>query len=207
MAMRAGECGPLRQWAIDHQIKVGSYLGAEDFVAVAQAHIMADTESLGTAGVEWLERWAALPRDQRLVRIPTITDPRGTDFAAAHRLKQQPWMLDLERRAVTAFEALGVLMTNTCINYQTILPPVRGEHLALGDTGVTIYSNSVMGAHSNFEGGPSARAAGLTGRTPRYGYHLDSHRVGSMHFALQHQPADFADWGALGGIVGRAATR
>ena len=34
-------------------------------------------------------------------------------------------------------------MTNTCINYQTILPPVRGEHLAFGDTGVVIYSNSV----------------------------------------------------------------
>ena len=54
---------------------------------------------------------AALPPDERRVRIPTITDPRGTDFAAAHRLKQQPWMLDLERRAIAAFEALGVLMT------------------------------------------------------------------------------------------------
>ena len=37
-------------------------------------------------------------------------------------------MLDLERRAIAAFEALGVLMTDTCINYQTIMPPVRGEH-------------------------------------------------------------------------------
>ena len=47
--------------AIAHQIKVGDYLGADDFVPVGQAHIMADTESLGAAGVEWLERWAALP--------------------------------------------------------------------------------------------------------------------------------------------------
>jgi len=45
--------------------------------------------------------------------------------------------------------------------------------LAMGDTGVVIYSNSVFGARSNFEGGPSALAAALTGRTPRYGYHLD----------------------------------
>jgi len=49
IAMRAGECGPLRQWAIEHQIRVGDYLVAEDFVAVVQAHIMADTESLGVA--------------------------------------------------------------------------------------------------------------------------------------------------------------
>ena len=59
--MCAGVHGPLRQWAIDHQIRVGRYLGAEDFVPVSQAHIMADTESLGAAGVEWLERLAALP--------------------------------------------------------------------------------------------------------------------------------------------------
>src|SRR5512132_3591430 len=99
-ALRAGECGEAAQWAIEHQIKVGSYLGAADFVPVTQAHIMADTESLGPAGVEWLERMAALPPDQRRLRIPAITDPRGTDFAAAHRLKQQPWMIDLERRAI-----------------------------------------------------------------------------------------------------------
>jgi predicted aconitase len=83
--MRAGELGPMRQWAIEHRIKVGRYLGAENFAPVVQAHIMADTESLGVAGVAWLERWASLPAAQRKVRIPTITDPRGTDFAAAGR--------------------------------------------------------------------------------------------------------------------------
>src|SRR3954469_12461461 len=79
-AMHAGAFGPAVQWAIAHQIKVGDYLGAADFVPVTQAHIMADTESLGLAGVAWLERMAALPGAQRQVRIPTITDPRGTDF-------------------------------------------------------------------------------------------------------------------------------
>src|SRR5258707_13254490 len=108
-ALRAGAFGRAAQWAIEHQIKVGRYLGAGDSVAVSQAHVMADTESLGAAGVEWLERLARLPAAERRVRIPTITDPRGTDFAAAQRLGQQPWMVDLERRAIAAFEALGVL--------------------------------------------------------------------------------------------------
>jgi predicted aconitase len=204
-AMQAGKFGPLRQWAIEHQIRVGSYLGAENFVPVSQAHIMADTESLGVAGVEWLEGWTRLPNDQRRVRIPTITDPRGTDFASAQRLKQQPWMLELERRAVAAFEAFGVLMTDTCINYQTIMPPVRGEHVAYGDTGVVIYSNSVCGARSNFEGGPSALSAGLTGRTPRYGYHLDVHRQATLIINVAWTPRELNEWGALGGIVGRLA--
>jgi predicted aconitase len=204
-AMRAGAFGPALQWAIEHQIKVGSYLGAADFVPVTQAHIMADTESLGVAGVEWLERWAKLPADQRRVRVPTITDPRGTDFASAHKLKHQPWMLELERRAIAAFEALGVLMTDTCINYQTIMAPVRGEHCAYGDTGVTIYGNSVCGARSNFEGGPSALSAGLTGRTPRYGYHLDERRKATLIVHTAFTPRALNDWGALGGIVGRMA--
>src|SRR5262249_50028066 len=112
-ALCAGAFGRAAQWAIEHQIKVGRYLGARDFVPVTQAHIMADTESLGPAGVEWLERLAGLPAHARRVRIPTITDPRGTDFAAAHRLKQQPRMVDLEPRALTAMEARGGLIAHT----------------------------------------------------------------------------------------------
>jgi hypothetical protein len=204
-AMLAGEFGPLRQWAIDHQMRVGRYLKAPDFVSVMQAHIMADTESLGAAGVEWLENWTKLPAEQRRVRIPTITDPRGTDFAAANKLKQQPWMLELERRTIAAFEALGILMTDTCINYQTIMPPVRGEHTAYGDTGVVIYSNSVCGARSNFEGGPSALSAGLTGRTPRYGFHLDEFRRATLIVNVNWTPKSLNEWGALGALVGRLA--
>jgi predicted aconitase len=203
-AMLAGEMGPARQWAIGHQLAVGSFFDAADLVRVGQAHIMADTESLGASGVAWLEALAALPSAERRVSIPTITDPRGLDFASYKRLRQTETMAELEARTVRAFEALGVLLTNTCINYQTILPPVHGEHMAFGDTGVVIYCNSVLGARSNFEGGPSALAAALTGRTPRYGYHLDVHRRGSKHFAIRQRPRDLADWGALGGIIGGA---
>ena len=201
--MLAGEQGPARQWAVRHQIAVGEFFDAPDFVAVAQAHIMADTESLGEANVAWLEQLAALPAKDRRVRISTITDPRGLDFASYKRLRQTEAMATIEARATAAFEALGVLMTNTCINYHTVLPPVQGEHLAMGDTGVVIYSNSVAGARSNFEGGPSALAAGLTGRTPRYGFHLDASRAGTELFELAVQPRDLSDWGALGAIVGR----
>jgi predicted aconitase len=203
-AMLAGEHGRARQWALRHQIDVGSFFDAPDFVVVGQAHVMADTESLGEEGVRWLENLAELPPAERRVRVPTITDPRGVDFDTYKRLRQTDAMAEIEARAIRAFESLGVLMTNTCINYQTILPAVRGEHLAMGDTGVVIYSNSVMGAYSNFEGGPSALAAGLTGRTPRYGYHLDRHRAGTRLFQVTREAQDLADWGALGGIVGRA---
>ncbi len=201
-AMLNGEFGEPRRWAIEHMMRVGRFFDAPDFVEVTQAHIMADTESLGEAGVGFLENLASHPETERCVRIPMITDPRGIDFCHYKRLGQSEAMAALERRAIDAFESLGILMTNTCINYQTIMPPVRGEHLAFGDTGVVIYCNSVFGAYSNFEGGPSALAAGLTGRTPRYGLHLDQNRRASKRFRVTCQPRYLSDWGALGGIVG-----
>jgi predicted aconitase len=203
-AMLAGELGEVRRWAIGHQLAVGEFFDAADFVPVSQAHIMADTESLGEAGVRFLEGLAAAPAAERRVRVPTITDPRGIDFAVYRRLGQSEWMAALERRTIDALRAFGVLMTDTCINYQTVMGPVRGDHLAYGDTGVVIYSNSVLGARSNFEGGPSALAAALTGRTPRYGYHLNECRRATMRFRLVETPRDLAEWGAVGGIVGEA---
>src|SRR3989441_6985074 len=160
-AMLAGEHGGAVRAALEHQIKVGDFFGAEDFVPVTQAHIMADTESLGESGVRWLESLAAKDGERARVRVPTITDPRGTDFAKAGVLKHAGWVLDLERRAIEALAKLGVSMTDTCIHYQTIQAPTRGESVAFGDTGVVIFSNSVCGARSNFEGGPSALGAGL----------------------------------------------
>ena len=201
-AMLNGELGEPRRWAMEHMQRVGKFFDAPDLVPVTQAHIMADTESLGEAGVELLEKMAACPQPNRQVRIPMITDPRGIDFCHYKRLKQTDAMAALEQRAIDAFESFGIMMTNTCINYQTIMPPVRGEHLAFGDTGVVIYCNSILGAYSNFEGGPSALAAGLTGRTPRYGLHLDENRKATKRFQVTCQPQYLSDWGALGGIIG-----
>jgi len=104
-----------------------------------------------------------------------------------------------------ALDKLGLLQTNTCVNYQTVLPATRGEHVAFGDTGVVIYSNSVCGARSNYEGGPSALSAGLTGRTPRYGFHLDEKRRATLSVRISFAPGTLNDWGALGGVIGRLA--
>ena len=37
-AMLAGKYGKAKQWAIDHQLKVGSFFDATDMVSVSQAH-------------------------------------------------------------------------------------------------------------------------------------------------------------------------
>jgi len=172
-AMLDGEMGAARQWAVRHQLQVGRMFDAEDMVEVSQAHMMADPESIGVAGVALFEAFAALPETERRVHIPMITDPRGVDLSYYQPLGQTEEMADLERRFVAACLKLGILLTDTCINYQTIMPPVL--------------------------------AAGLTGRTPRYGLHLDQHRQATCRFVVRQQPEGLTDWGVLGAVIGRKA--
>jgi predicted aconitase len=201
--MLAGELGGPRRWAIEQQIAVGDFFDAEDFVAVSHVHICADTEALGPSGVAFLEKLAEAPPEERRVSVPTITDPRGADFSRFAQIRQPEAIVALERRAADALAALGMILTDTCINYQSVLPPLRGEHLAFGDTGSVIYANSVCGARSNYEGGPAALAAALTGRVPRYGFHLDACRQGGRRWRITGAPRSLSDWGALGALIGR----
>lgn len=202
-AMAAGELGEPRRFALEQQIIVGRYFGAEDFVPVVQAHLMADGEAVGEAGLALIEGLADHPEAERRVRVPTITDPRGVDRRLCRRLKQPAHAEARETRIERALEAFGCLLTNTCINYQSFMAPVLGEHVAFGDTGSANYANSVCGARSNFEGGVAALWAGLTGRVPRYGMHLDQARLARSRFRVTFQPTELTQWGALGGVIGR----
>ena len=74
-AMLDGEFGEPRRWAMEHMLQVGRFFDAPDFVEVTQAHIMADTESLGEDGVAFLENLMTYPESERQVCIPMITDP------------------------------------------------------------------------------------------------------------------------------------
>src|SRR5262245_20118663 len=52
---------------------------------------------------------------------------------------------------------------------------------------------------------PGRRTCALTGRTPRYGYHLAERRRATLVVNVGFTPRELNDWGALGGIVGRLA--
>jgi predicted aconitase len=76
----------------------------------------------------------------------------------------------------------------------------------MGDTGSVAFANSVVGARLNFEGGPAAVAAALTGRVPEYGYHLTDQRRGTLRVEVRDRLRESADWGALGCWIGRQVT-
>lgn len=198
--LRGGEFGEAARLAIEQQIAVGEFFGAPRFVPVTNVHMMGDMEVMGEAGFAFIEK--LLAHGARF-GVPVTTNARCVDFDRAAAVGQDPRLVERERALVANLRRLGALQVDTCINYQSVYQPHLGEHLAWGDTGTVIWANSVCGARTNYEAGPAAVAAGITGVTPAYGYHLDEQRAGTTRFEVRCAPADLADWGALGGIIGR----
>jgi predicted aconitase len=200
-AILGGSSGESVRRALQYQVEVGKFWGAKRFVPVTNVHMMGDIEVMGDAGLAYLREEAG--RGARCA-VGTTTNARCMDFAHCERMGQDPKEAVKERELISLLRRMDVVTTDTCINYQTVYQPHLGEHVAWGDTGTVIYANSVFGARSNFEAGPAALAAALTGRTPEYGFHLDTHRKGTFTVELTAQLADLADWGAVGKLVGES---
>jgi predicted aconitase len=203
-AMLSGAHGEAVKGALAYQIEVGKFWGAERFVPITNAHMMGDIEVMGDGGLGWLKDACA---QRAHCRVPITTNARCMDFDFVERLGQDAGEAKKEREIIRVLRDMNVVTTDTCINYQTVYQPHLGEYVAWGDTGTVIYANSVFGARSNFEGGPAAFAAALTGRTPEYGFHLDRHRKGNLVVRLEAGLRDLADWGAVGKIVGERHQR
>jgi predicted aconitase len=198
-AILGGGRGEPARRALQYQIEVGRFWGAKRFVPVSNVHMMGDIEVMGDGGLAYLEAEAG--QGAHCV-VGTTTNARCIDFAHCERMGQDAGEAQKEKKIIAALRRMDVVTTDTCINYQTVYQPHLGEHVAWGDTGTVIYANSVFGARSNFEAGPAALAAGLTGRTPEYGFHLSENRRGSFTVELKASLDDLADWGAVGKLVG-----
>lgn len=197
--MLRGDAGKAKKAALELQIEVGKFFGATRLVPVSNVHMMGDIEVMGDSGKAFLER---MSEAGARCAVPTTTNARCIDFDYVEKLKQDPNEAEKEKQLIGYLQKMDVITADTCINYQTLYQPHQGERVAWGDTGTVIYANSVFGARSNFEAGPAALAAGITGRTAEYGFQLDAHRKGTVLVNVKADLDDFADWGALGKLVG-----
>ena len=197
--MLDGRYGAALADLVREQIQVGEFFDAERFVPITNAHFMGDAEVLGEAGIAYIQR---LLDSGLTVRVPTTRNAQSVDFEHAQLLGQSRELVDGERRVRPMLAQLGISTVNTCIGYQSIYQPRLGERIAWGDTGTVAYANSVLGARTNYESGAAGLAAALTGRTPAYGFHLDEIRRANVRVRVTARMTDFADWGALGAIIG-----
>jgi len=199
-AMLDGDAGYAARKAMEILAALGEIYEADDLIEVRSVQVSGVSfHNLGEAGLEWLEEMA---RDGQ-VRALTSLNPAGMDLQRWEEHGVDPDFAAQQLRVVRAYQAMGIATTCTCTPYLIGNLPAPGEHIAWAESSAVAYANSVIGARTNREGGPSALAAALTGRTPRYGLHLDHNRIPEVEVVVEEPLRDTSEWGALGHVIGK----
>lgn len=198
----AGAEGPGVQRAMEIVVTLGRIYGAPDLTPVSHVQISGVSyKNLGDAGVAFLREWA---QEGARVRVSSTLNPAGMELARWEDMGFSPDFAQPQLAAVDAFVQMGVQATMSCTPY--LFPdfaPQRGQHLAWAESSAVAWANSVVGAYTNREGGPSALAAAIVGRTARYGYHLPEKRRATHIVEVRCPLKTIADFGALSYIVGK----
>ena len=205
-AMLTGKYGRATQKAMEILLALGTIYGAERMIPVSSVQISGVSyDNLGEAGLHFL---AEMADGGGTARVLTTLNPAGMDIENWQSLGIPGDFARDQQRVIDAFARMGVITTCTCTPYLAGNLPHYGEHIAWAESSAVCFANSVIGARTNREGGPSALAAALTGFTPAYGLHLKSERQPSITFDLSQlslgmdHGSDTHIFGALGKVIG-----
>lgn len=194
----AREGTPAEQLSMRILTTLGDVYGADRLIPIASAHVSGvSLKTLGEPGLEFLEGFAATAK----VRVRTTVNPMGMDPDRAEELGIPPDVVAAQQRIADAYRRIGAEPTFSCTPYLVGNRPGRGDHLAWAESSAVAFANGVLGARTNREGGPSALAAAVAGRTPNYGLHLDENRK-ATHVIDVRVPMRGYRWSLLGLHVG-----
>lgn len=197
-----GEEGYAVRKSMEILVALGDIYGADSLIKVGSVQVAGVSyHNLGDAGLEFLSE---LAKDGK-VRVLTTLNPAGMDLENWRQLGISEDFAAKQNQVIEAFERMGILISCTCTPYLIGNLPRYGEHIAWSESSAVTFANSVLGAKTNREGGPSALAAAFVGKTPRYGLHLDENRVPDVHVKVNAKLSKLSDWGALGYAVGKKA--
>lgn len=196
--MLDGAHGEAKRRAMDGLVQLGTAFGAADMVEIGYAHIHAGM-AMYLHDVELMEDLAALGAT---MAVPASVNIANADTVNWRQTGAPESLARLQQRAATAQHKLGASCSFTCTPYWAGHWPTWNTHMTSIESTVTIFCNSVLGAKSNRDGF-FAVYAGIAGRYPRFGYHLDENRVGTHLVDVVDQPETTTDYSALGFHVGR----
>ena len=202
-SMLDGEQGEAARQSMEILAALGKIYGAKGMVAITSAQVAGVSyKTIGDAGLEYLQDIAAAGAR---VRIPTFLNPAGMDVQQWKALHMPAAFAKKQLEILSSFSKMGISSTCTCTPYLVGIRPKIGEHIAWSESSAISFANSVLGARTNREGGPSALAAAICGVTPNYGLHLDGNRVANLLVKVEVPLKGTSDFGAMGAYVGEAA--
>jgi len=197
--MLDGKFGKAAQKSMEILSALGEIFNAESMVEVTGVQIAGVSyDNLGEAGLEFLSEMA----EDGKVKVLTTLNPAGMDRENWHLLGIDEDFAKNQNRVIDAFARMGVITTCSCTPYLIGNSPHFGQHIAWAESSAVCYANSVIGARTNREGGPSALASAITGKTPNYGYHLDENRHGQVLVKVNCDLKGTDEFGVLGKIIG-----
>jgi predicted aconitase len=162
-----GEFGVGTQKAMELLVAIGDAYDAEEMIPITRAHAAASGQEGDLVFVEMLANGGAK------CRVPTSTNP-VYDIKYFHRLFPNipEDEADVARRVMAAYKRVGAIMSWSCTPYLAENIPLFGETVAFSESSATPYVNSVIGSCTNREAAQGALAAGIIGKTPKYGLHI-----------------------------------
>ena len=196
----SGEYGPEYQKAMKALVKLGEAMGAERLVNIVHAHISGISyRNIGDAGLEFIEELSKVK-----VKVFSTCNPAGFDLEFWKSLNIPEEFFVKQLRIINALSKMGVKTTCTCTPYY-VREPSFGEHLAWGESSAVLYANTVYGARTNREGGPSSLFSALIGKTPYMGMHLSENRKPRVIVDAKVSIEEQAYASTLGFIIGDLA--
>jgi predicted aconitase len=200
-AMLDGQQGVAVRRAMEIVVALAKIYGARCLVPVSSVQVAGVSyKNLGQAGLDFLREWA---EQGARVRVPTTLNPAGMDMQQWRALGFTESFARHQQAVVEAYTAMGIAPACTCTPYLVGNRPQVGEHIAWAESSAVSFANSVLGARTNREGGPSALSAAICGRTAAYGLHLDENRLARYRVEVRCPLQTISDWSALGYVVGR----
>ena len=197
LEMLDGRRGEAQRRSMAGLVQLGEAFGAEDMVEIGYAHVHPGM-ALYAQDVELLEDLVSIGAK---VVVPTSANVMNVDTDNWKLIGTPEKLAKLHLRGVQAHTDLGCASAMTCTPYWAGHWPTWNMHMTSIESGVTAFCNSVLGARSNRDGFFSVYAA-LTGRYPRFGYHLDENRVGTHQVTVETKLKGTTDFTCLGYHIG-----
>jgi len=195
--MLNGEFGQGTQSAIELLVAIGDAYDAEQMIPITRAHAASSGQEGDLYFVELLANGGAK------CRVPTSTNP-VYDIKFFHKLYKVPsYEAEVAQRVMEAYKRVGAILSWSCIPYLSENIPLFGEAVAFSESSATPYVNSVIGATTNREAAQSALAAGVVGKTPKYGLHIKENRKGTVLIKVEAALKDSFDYTLLGQFIGK----
>jgi predicted aconitase len=199
--MYDGKHGYPKQKAMEIIVQLGKIYGAERLIPISSCHMPGSSVVVsGEAGVKFVEKMA---ETGGVFQVSTTLNTGALDMEMWESLGYSRSTYDLQRRLTDAYVKMGAIAMHSCTPYICGNVPHKGQHIAWGESSAIAYVNSVIGARTNREGGPSALASGLTGLVADYGYHRDENRAAQYLVRVDTPLKNATDFGSLGYWTGR----